>query len=66
MAGDKDGDMLFDELMKRMDIDRNDHLELWGAIRPDSPADQSMPYSPGVYLFQCLICGEYIVQVDFD
>ena len=43
------------------------HVEnVWGSIRPDAPQDDSVGYSVGVYLFQCLECGEYIVEWDCD
>jgi uncharacterized protein CbrC (UPF0167 family) len=40
--------------------------EWWSRIRPDSPADNSKPYSPGVYLFQCLHCKTFVVEWDMD
>jgi len=35
-------------------------------IRPDSPNDNLIAYSIGVYLFQCLHCQKYIVLWDTD
>lgn len=35
-------------------------------IRPDSPSDNSISYSIGVYLFQCLNCQEYVALWDCD
>lgn len=49
------------------DIEDLDHaLEIWDDIRPDNPADGSLEYSLGVYLFQCLTCGEYVLLWDRD
>jgi hypothetical protein len=38
--------------------------DVWRAIRPDSPKDNSTAYSVGVYLFQCLRCQEYVILWD--
>ena len=40
--------------------------EWWSRLRPDSPEDNSTPYSPGVYLFQCLHCKQFVVEWDAD
>jgi len=44
-----------------------DDLDEWLAdVRPDSPRDNSNAYPMGVYLFQCLHCGQYVVLWDMD
>jgi uncharacterized protein CbrC (UPF0167 family) len=44
-----------------------DDFEEWlDGIRPDSPRDNSTPYSTSVYLFQCLHCSQYVVLWDSD
>jgi uncharacterized protein len=40
--------------------------EVWEGVRPDAPQDCAQGYSVGVYLFQCLVCGEYILIWDCD
>jgi len=50
----------------RGDIDSADVGEIWERIRLDSPKDVSVAYSIGVYLFQCLECGEYAILVDLE
>jgi len=40
--------------------------DIWDWIRPDSPKDASTSYSVGVYLFQCLHCGHYLILWDVD
>lgn len=52
--------LLFEDLLEE------DFEYLWNAVRPDSPADNSVAYSLGVYLFQCLHCQKYIVLHDYD
>jgi uncharacterized protein CbrC (UPF0167 family) len=37
---------------------------IWECIRPDSPSDNSIAYSVGVYLFQCLQCQKYFIVYD--
>lgn len=48
--------------------DNNDESfrEWFEAIRPDSPKNNSVAYSIGVYLFQCLHCQKYMVLWDAD
>jgi len=41
-------------------------LEVWEGIRPDVPQDGATAYSVGVYLFQCLTCGEPALLWDCD
>jgi uncharacterized protein CbrC (UPF0167 family) len=40
--------------------------EWWSGIRLDSPQDNAAPSSPAVYLFQCLVCGQHLVEWDAD
>jgi uncharacterized protein CbrC (UPF0167 family) len=40
--------------------------EVWSGVRPDAPEDGTVAYSLGVYLFQCLVCQEYVVLWDCD
>lgn len=40
--------------------------DIWKTMRPDAPADNSVSYSVGVYLFQCLECNEYVILWDSD
>ena len=37
---------------------------LWQCIRPDSPKDGSVPYDVGLWLFQCLACGDHVLVWD--
>ena len=48
------------------DNDDGSFREWFDAIRPDSPKDNSVAYSIGVYLFQCLHCQKYMVLWDAD
>ncbi|HEX8996066.1 MAG TPA: CbrC family protein [Ktedonobacterales bacterium] len=40
--------------------------EVWEGVRPDAPSDLTISYSVGVYLFECLVCGERILLWDCD
>lgn len=40
--------------------------EIWESVRPDAPQDRALAYAVGVYLFQCLVCGEQILLWDCD
>jgi uncharacterized protein len=40
--------------------------QLWGALRPDSPADNRVSYPVAFYLFQCRRCGEHRILWDAD
>ena len=49
------------------DIDNEDFGQWFeAAVRPDSPTDNSVAYSVGVYLFKCLHCQKYMVLWDAD
>jgi uncharacterized protein CbrC (UPF0167 family) len=48
------------------DINDESFREWFEAIRPDSPKNNSVAYSIGVYLFQCLHCQKYVVLWDAD
>lgn len=48
------------------DVDDEGFRYFWEGICPDSPKDNSVAYSVGVYLFQCLNCKKYIVLNDCD
>jgi uncharacterized protein CbrC (UPF0167 family) len=50
----------------RGDIDPADVGEIWERIRPNSPKDSSVAYAIGVYLFQCLECGECTILWDLE
>ena len=41
-------------------------VELWSSIRPDSPRDNANAYTVGVWLFQCLHCGMYVILWDCE
>jgi uncharacterized protein CbrC (UPF0167 family) len=46
-------------------IEDLDHAsEIWEGIRPDVPSDNAVAYAVGVYLFQCLECGRYVILWD--
>ena len=40
--------------------------ELWASMRPDAPFDNSAVTATSFYLFQCLSCGEYLVEWDHE
>lgn len=48
------------------DLDDKGFRFFWEVIRPDSPKDNSIAYSIGVYLFQCLHCKQFVVLNDSD
>ena len=60
LAPDGDGRRFFEYHMTERQED------VWEAVRPDAPVDNSNAYSLGVYLFQCLECGEYVITWDCD
>lgn len=60
LAPNSDGQRFFEDHMEERQED------VWGTIRPDAPADNSITYSLGVYLFQCLECTEYAITWDCD
>jgi uncharacterized protein CbrC (UPF0167 family) len=64
LASDGDGLSFFRTHLK--DADRYDVEDVWDSMRPDAPQDNSVGYSVGVYLFQCLECGEYVIEWDCD
>jgi hypothetical protein len=41
-------------------------MEVWEGVRPDVPLDGRVAYSIGIYLFQCLNCGECVLLWDCD
>jgi uncharacterized protein CbrC (UPF0167 family) len=43
-----------------------DVADLWNSVRPNSPMTHPEAYSVGVYLFQCLHCGQYVIHWDCD
>jgi len=47
-------------------LDEPGRSDVWDTIRPDAPEDNSVGHSVGVYLFQCLECGEYLISWDCD
>jgi uncharacterized protein CbrC (UPF0167 family) len=51
---------------KRFSSDSEEFWQWFEDIRPDSPSDNSVAYSIGVYLYQCLICQEYVALWDCD
>lgn len=46
--------------------DMDSAREIWEGIRPDAPSDGKDGYTTGVYLFRCLVCGQYVVLWDCD
>jgi uncharacterized protein CbrC (UPF0167 family) len=47
------------------DIENIEHArEVWPGIRPDSPESGALAYDVGVYLFECLTCGETVLLWD--
>lgn len=48
-------------------VDDIEHArDVWEGVRPDAPRDASLAYSQGVYLFECLTCGEHLMTWDCD
>jgi len=47
-------------------LDEPGRADIWDTIRHDAPEDNSVGCSVGVYLFQCLECGEYLILWDCD
>ena len=60
LALDGDGQRFFEDHME----ERQEGV--WKNIRHDAPEDNSVGYTLGVYLFQCLECGEYVITWDCD
>lgn len=57
---------LYDEVLRML---RGTTIEtVWQAVRPDSPEyhDEYVLASVGVYLYQCLHCGEFVILHDWD
>ncbi len=61
LAPDGDGRAFFEA-----HLDEPGRDDIWETVRPDAPEDNSVGYSVGVYLFQCLECGEYLISWDCD
>jgi uncharacterized protein CbrC (UPF0167 family) len=40
--------------------------ELWDRMRPDAPSDNTAITEASFYLFQCLECGDYLIEWDED
>jgi uncharacterized protein len=64
LAPDRDGQTFFGRHLH--EGYETDVSEVWDTIRPDSPHTHRGGYSVGVYLFQCLECGEYVILWDCD
>jgi uncharacterized protein CbrC (UPF0167 family) len=64
LAPDGNGQRFFGEHLCAHDKNITNIPDVWRAIRPDSPKDNSTAYSVGVYLFQCLRCQEYVILWD--
>lgn len=47
-------------------MDEEHAREVWEAVREDRPVNGKNAYSLGVFLFQCLTCGEYVIHWDTD
>jgi len=63
LASNGDGQSFFAEHL----IDGGVNIaDIWQSIRPDEPKDNTVAYSVGVYLFQCLHCDEYMIFWDCD
>lgn len=65
LAPDEDGPAY---LLARADMvsDIEHAREIWEDVRPDAPQGRPLAYSIGVYLFQCLVCGEHFLLWDCD
>ena len=61
LAPDGDGRAFFESHLTETGRD-----DIWETVRPDAPSDNSVGYSVGVYLFQCLECCEYLIEWDCD
>lgn len=60
-----DGDGLSFFASHARDIDDIEHArEIWPGIRADSPESGKIAYDVGVYLFECLTCGERVLLWD--
>jgi len=66
LAPDANGQGFFAEHLREEYRSTTNVPDVWGAIRPDSPEDNSIAYSVGVYLFQCLLCQEHVILWDCD
>jgi uncharacterized protein CbrC (UPF0167 family) len=66
LAPDSDGLKFFDEHLREEHAGITNASDVWNAIRPDSPKDNSTAYSVGGYLFQCLHCEKYVIHWDCD
>jgi uncharacterized protein CbrC (UPF0167 family) len=66
LASDGNGQGFFGEHLHGRDMSITNAPDVWESIRPDSPKDNAVAYSVGVYLFQCLHCHEYVILWDCD
>lgn len=66
LAPDGNGAGFFAFHLREQEQRSTDVPAVWGAIRPDSPADSSTAYTVGVYLFRCPHCEEYVILWDAD
>lgn len=66
LAADGNGQAFFGRHLceKKKRFTKIEHV--WKGIRHDSPKDNTVAYSVGVYLFQCLHCQEYVILWDCD
>ncbi|MFI5273075.1 MAG: CbrC family protein [Ktedonobacterales bacterium] len=46
--------------------DRQYAMEIWQAIRHDTPAGNSIAYAVSVHWFRCLVCDESVLLWDCD
>jgi uncharacterized protein len=62
LAAPKDGkSFLAAKLYGGLDTDLDD---LWHTVRHDSPKDGRIAYDVGIWLFQCLACGDHVLLWD--
>lgn len=66
LSPDGTGRVFLEEHLRGDIGDLTDVREIWERIRPDSPKDNSVAHTIGVYLFQCLECGEYTILWDLE
>lgn len=66
LAPDGDGRTFFGTHLYGDLSDLTDVSVVWERIRPDSPKDNVISYTVGVYLFQCLHCGAYVILWDCE
>ena len=66
LAQDGDGQSFLATHLHEQYREQMPTAELWLSIRPDSPRENTNAYTVGVWLFQCLHCGTYVILWDCE